>query len=72
LFLRQGVFRFPPLLAETRASVVFFVCAGGFTAVFKNLLETKKSVPSDPVGFRKNQLNSVKIGRNPFDSKFEQ
>jgi hypothetical protein len=43
-----------------------------FHTVFKKPAETKKLAPSDPAGFWKNWPNSVKIGRNPFDSKFEQ
>jgi hypothetical protein len=39
--------------------------------VFKKPAETKKSAPSDPAGFQKNRPNSVKTGRNPFNSKFE-
>jgi hypothetical protein len=35
--------------------------------VFKKLAETKKSTPSDLVGFRKNRPNSVKTDRNSFD-----
>jgi hypothetical protein len=72
LFLRQGIFRFPPLLAETRAPVSFSRAPVDSQQLFKNLPENKKSAPSDPAGFRKNRLNSVKISRNSFDLKFEQ
>jgi hypothetical protein len=35
--------------------------------VFKKPADTKKSGPSDSIGFQKNRPNSVKIGRNSFD-----
>jgi hypothetical protein len=38
-------------------------------AGFKKLAQTKKSAPFDPIGFQKNRPNSVKTGRNPFDTK---
>jgi hypothetical protein len=45
-------------------------CRAVSSLVFKKLAENK-SASSNPAGFRKNRLNSVKTDRNPFDSKFE-